>query len=57
MKFKASPGISKIYNRKRVGEVAQGVDPEFKPQYHTHTYSCIVAFVEGMHKSKLYERC
>jgi hypothetical protein len=25
--------ISKILNTKRVGEVAQGVGPEFKPQY------------------------
>jgi hypothetical protein len=25
--------ISKILNTKRVGGVAQGVDPEFKPQY------------------------
>jgi hypothetical protein len=26
--------ISKILTQKRAGGVAQGVDPEFKPQYH-----------------------
>jgi hypothetical protein len=42
--------ISKIPNTKRAGGVAQGVGPEFKPRYHTHTkrmfgnahkYSCL----------------
>jgi hypothetical protein len=28
--------ISKNPSYKRAGGVAQGVDPEFKPQYHTH---------------------
>jgi hypothetical protein len=26
--------ISKILSQKMAGRVAQGVDPEFKPQYH-----------------------
>jgi hypothetical protein len=26
--------VSKIPSQKRVSEVAQGEDPEFKPQYH-----------------------
>jgi hypothetical protein len=26
--------VSKILNTKRAGAVAQGEDPEFKPQYH-----------------------
>jgi hypothetical protein len=29
--------ISKNPSQKRADEVAQGVDLEFKPQYHTHT--------------------
>jgi hypothetical protein len=28
--------ISKSHHKKRVGGVAQGVGPEFKPQYHRH---------------------
>jgi hypothetical protein len=28
--------ILKKKSQKRAGDVAQGVDPEFKPQYHTH---------------------
>jgi hypothetical protein len=29
--------LKKTHHKKRAGEVAQGVDPEFKSQYHTHT--------------------
>jgi hypothetical protein len=32
--------ISKILNTKRVGGVAQGVDPEFKPQYRKKKKFC-----------------
>jgi hypothetical protein len=31
-----SPYLEKNTLQKRAGGVAQGVDPEFKPQYHTH---------------------
>jgi hypothetical protein len=29
----------KAPSQKSTGGVAQGVDPEFKPQYHTHTHT------------------
>jgi hypothetical protein len=39
--FEASP--DKEFHKKRAGGMAQGVDPEFKPQYrartHTHTHT------------------
>jgi hypothetical protein len=28
------PYLERTHHRKRTGGVAQGVDPEFKPQYH-----------------------
>jgi hypothetical protein len=28
------PYLEKIHHNKRAGGAAQGVDPEFKPQYH-----------------------
>jgi hypothetical protein len=31
------PISKKAHHKKRVGRVAQGVGPEFKSQYHTHT--------------------
>jgi hypothetical protein len=31
------PILKKPFTKKRAGEVAQSVGPEFKPQYHTHT--------------------
>jgi hypothetical protein len=33
----AKPCLEKNPSQKRAGRVAQGVGPEFKPQYHTHT--------------------
>jgi hypothetical protein len=31
------PISKKTHYKKRTGGVAQGIGPEFKPQYHTHT--------------------
>jgi hypothetical protein len=31
------PYLEKTHHKNWVGGVAQGVGPEFKPQYHTHT--------------------
>jgi hypothetical protein len=33
------PISKKTHHKKRAEEVAQGVGPEFKPQYHTHTHT------------------
>jgi hypothetical protein len=32
------PYLKKTHHKKRAGGVAQGMGPEFKPQYHIHTY-------------------
>jgi hypothetical protein len=31
------PYLEKTFTKKRAGGVAQGVGPEFKPEYHTYT--------------------
>jgi hypothetical protein len=40
------------HTKKRTGGVAQGVDPEFKPQYHTHTQKVM----QGRKKERKKER-
>jgi hypothetical protein len=36
--------ISKISNTKRAGRVAQGIGPEFKPQYHENNFIYIYIY-------------
>jgi hypothetical protein len=52
--FKASPGnyfqetvSQKTLHKNRIGGVAQGEGPEFKPQYHTHTKKSNTGFTRA----------